>query len=96
MFSVGFSLTEERDEIMDSVVNTCTAELQDMLYEVPGEPRSIKQRSHRMDLRDIRAMVSNEAMNKPGSPIKGKKKSTGEKIKHAFLRQDRYATGTTL
>lgn len=46
MFSKVFALIEERDEIMDSVVNTCTAELEDMLYETPGEPRSIKERSH--------------------------------------------------
>lgn len=39
-------LREERDEIKDSVVNTQTAELEDMLYKVPGKPRGIKERSH--------------------------------------------------
>ena len=39
-----FTLTEERDEIIDSVVNTWTAELEDMLYDVPREPRSIKRK----------------------------------------------------
>lgn len=35
-----------RGETMDSVVNTWTAELEDMLYKVPGKPRGIKERSH--------------------------------------------------
>lgn len=47
MAGEGFILWEERDGVMDStVVNTWTAEFEDMLYKVPGKPIGIKERSH--------------------------------------------------
>ena len=88
-----------RGEITDLVVNTWAAELENMLYKVPGKLKGIKERSHLDGFKKHRVVVSSEDMNKPSSPktereAQGKWANMYSCYRHVRT-WDRHATGTT-